>query len=596
MTRPAYHVDVATAAVTNISQPAGAIQTSGFPANSKFASAYANWLFRRLGEWARDLDASGLRASHWLDPATPQLADGNGISFPIGAGLGPLTPDDGGIYYLDGLLVDLSAAAIAAKYPGAFTFAPAATTYIHAKVDDSNGGSSYGALLASLNATEIGYTAIAAVATDATDVTSVSALVQVKRYTAADQVHQGDVAMLGAVEVSGASLAVSAPSSFTNTVAASINSASTTLAATQAGAGFAVDALGTGGGTTMRVRATGTGTALNVTGNANATAASISAGSGEYALSVLGSGAASALVVVGGGSGVSAVTVSAGGGNSPAVSATGSGTAAAIEATSSATAGSKGLTATAGSTTSYAVNATGSATGGATGSRAVYADGQQGTGVEARSSAYYALMVQGDTSSPAYPAIKVVGQDADPTDTFFGGLFPHSSHNQWRYSVAGYGYRGLLSMGPGSALYAVASNTGGTTTENAGVYSTVLTCLADTAEGQGFYGVAAGARVLIRVTMEARSLSAAATNVVNARLLDLTDGGSTIATRSGTGTGATAGFRLLTATTEWQRVIVWAVNYAPPNEGDLQVRLEIQRGTANGIAVRDPVLEIFGTI
>ena len=606
VTRPAFHVDVAASAVNNIAQPAGSIQTSGFPANSKFSSANANWLFRRLGEWGRELDAASLRAEHWLDPATPQLVAGNGVAVPTGAGLGPLTPSDGGIYYLGGRLVDLSAAAIAAKYSGAFTFPSGTVSYLHARVDTASGGSSYGELIASINVSEPGSTAIASVATDATDVTSITSLVTNSREVGAGVAFTGDVSLQGAAEVIGSGLTIQAPTIINSTLSSALSSSSDAIDISQSGSGYALDATKSGAGTaTVRVRNTGTGLALHVIGGTGTDGTYLVAGAGQRALLVEGAtgtttavfqatGAASALGINGGGAGTAALSVAAGGGNTPGISSTGSGTGAAVVAASSSSANAVGLSATANSTSARAISATGSASVGATSSRAVFADGQQGAGVEARSSAYYALLVQGDATSPTFPALHVVGQDADPGDTLFGGLVAQATMNQWRYPVAGYGYRSMLSMGTGSAYYAVASNTGGIVTENAGVFSTVLSVSALNASGQGHYG-APGARVRIRAVMEARSLSAAAANTVNLRLLDMTNGGSQIALRTGVGTGAGAGFQLLHLSTEWQRTIVWEVVYAPPNNGDLTVRLEVQRGTANGIAVRDPVLEILGT-
>jgi len=610
VTRPAYHVDVATAAAVNIAQPSGSVQVSGFPANSKFSSANANWLFRRLGEWSRELDAAGLRISHLLDSTEVMLVEGNGVSVPTGAGLGPLTPDDGGIYLLGGRLVDLSAAAIASKYAAAWTFAAGSVTYIHAKVEDSSAGSAYGAVYLSLNVSEPGYTAIAAVTTDATDVTSVASLATSRRVISPDLTLVGEASLQGSTEIIGSGLTVSAPTTFSNTFSGSISSASTLLGLSQAGAGYALDALGSGSGTTARLRATGSGSALEIEGSTGATAVSISGGAGQGALLVSGgsgasaitvnpSGAAAGLTVNGAGFGVAAIVASGGSGNTPALSATGAGTAAAVVATSSSTASSVGLSATAGSTTSRAISATGSATGGATGSRAIYADGQQGAGIEARSSAYYAALVQGDTSSPAYPALRVVGQDADPSDTLFGGLVAQSTMSQWRFPVPGYGYRSIMSMGRaggGSALYACNNATGTEYTENAGTWTTTLTASALAANGNGYYGLSVGAKVLIRVTCEARSLSAAAANIVNMRLIDSALGtGSPIATRSGAGPSATSGFELLSLTTTYQRSISWVVEYTPSANGDLSIYLQIQRGTANGIRIRDLSIEILGT-
>lgn len=538
------------------------------------------------------------------------LVEGSGVSVPTGAGLGPLTPNGGGVYILGGRLVDLSASAIAAKYAAAWSFPSSATTYIHARVDASGAGSSYGEVYLSTNLTEIGYTAVAAVTTDATDVTAVASLATGRRVIAPDLTMAGEVSLQGSAEIIGSGLAITAPTTFSATFAGSMSSASTLLSASQAGAGYALDVLGSGSGTSARVRATGSGAALEIAGGTGSTAGAVSGGSGQGALLVSGgsgasavtinpSGAAAGLTVNGSGFGVAAIVASGGSGNTSAISATGAGTAAAVVATSSSTAASVGLSATAGSTTSRAISATGSATGGATGSRAIYADGQQGAGIEARSSAYYAALVQGDTSSPTYPALRVVGQDADPSDTLFGGLVAQSTMNQWRFPVPGYGYRSVMSMGRaggGSALYACNNATGTEYTENTGTWSTTLTASALAADGNGYYGLSVGAKVLIRVTCEARSLSAAAANIVNMRLIDSALGtGSPIATRSGAGPSATSGFELLSLTTTYQRSISWVVEYTPSSNGDLSIYLQIQRGTANGIRIRDLSIEILGT-
>ena len=119
MSRPGYHVDVATTALpAAIAQPPGGIQTAGFPAHSKFASAWANWLFNFLGAWTRELDQSCLRAIDMLSTTSPQIMNGDvGILLPIGSGLLNLVAENGGVYVLFGRRVDLSLAGILDKYP-----------------------------------------------------------------------------------------------------------------------------------------------------------------------------------------------------------------------------------------------------------------------------------------------------------------------------------------------------------------------------------------------------------------------------------------------------------------------------------------------
>ena len=180
MSRPAYHVDVATTAIpAAIAQPPGGIQTAGFPAHSKFASAWANWLFNFLGGWTRELDQSCLRAIDVVTSnATALLLKGSGSGFALeeNAGLSNLGLTSGGAYVILGRRVDLEETGVAAKYPTGWTLPNNSTVYGHARQETGAGGSSTGELLLSTNATEPGYLPIWRGETDGTDLTSQTSL------------------------------------------------------------------------------------------------------------------------------------------------------------------------------------------------------------------------------------------------------------------------------------------------------------------------------------------------------------------------------------------------------------------------------------
>lgn len=206
------------------------------------------------------------------------------------------------------------------------------------------------------------------------------------------------------------------------------------------------------------------------------------------------------------------------------------------------------------------------------------------------------IIAQADASTPAYSAMRIIPQDADPTSaTSDGEVIWHGNHKTLRTCVAGYGYRSMPTMGPGSAM--IVNATIATETEDAiaggGIYSTgVLTAICDTTNGTGFYGVAAGAEVLITVTCDVRT-STGATNTINLRLHDVTDG-TDIAEFVGAGNAGNNGFFLSYAGTEWQRSIVCNVRYIVPNDGDLTVRLDMG-ATGAAAAVRNVALTIVGT-
>jgi hypothetical protein len=176
VSRPAYHVDVATTAIpAAIAQPPGGIQTAGFPAHSKFASAWANWLFNFLGGWTRELDQSCLRAVDAITSnATALLLKGSGSGFALeeNAGLANLGLTSGGAYLILGRRVDLEESAVVTKYPTGWTLPNNSTVYAHARQETSAGGSSTGELLLSTNPVEAGYLPIWQGETDGTDLTS----------------------------------------------------------------------------------------------------------------------------------------------------------------------------------------------------------------------------------------------------------------------------------------------------------------------------------------------------------------------------------------------------------------------------------------
>lgn len=341
------------------------------------------------------------------------------------------------------------------------------------------------------------------------------------------------------------------------------------------GAGTGVLVTQTGAGTAGTFNAGGTGIGLTVFGNSSNIASSFVGGTNQLAIqAVAGTNAAAAVGVVGSGS---SYGVDASGGNGSA--------------------SADGVRGTA--TNANAAGVTGRSAAGAGAGSGVVGEGRGSgqVGVTAISQTGIALVAQGDTTSPTHPAMRLVPQDADPSaSTTSGNVTWRDSpgFRQMRYCVAGYGYRSTLTFGPGSALYAKATQAFGASQTYGSSFTTILTASALDAQGNGFASNALGHQVLIRFTGEIRT-GTAATDTCNVRFVDATGGGAgvPIFTWTGSSTSGSAGFPLL-ATTDWQRLIMVEVMYPPGADGDLVIRVEMARVTNNQF-VRNGVLEIIGT-
>lgn len=333
-----------------------------------------------------------------------------------------------------------------------------------------------------------------------------------------------------------------------------------------------------GSGTGLTITQSGTGIALIVSGNATSQASSFLGGAGQAAIAAIsGNNAFAAMVASGLGT---AIGVSGLGGSGSSAAAGVQGTASHPDAY-----GVHGRTSLSASTTAAGV----------------YGEGRGiGTiGVHARSDAGIALFVQGDASSPANPAVRLLPQDADPSNFPFGGeLLSNGTIHQLRHAAGGE-YRGIYQGGSNNASACIVnfSADGPFTSNSTVIWTTCLQPYLADAAGNGYYGTATGAELTITICLTPRT-QIAANATLSLQVLDNTDGGTVIFSRVGTGTGLTAGYRLQSATTDWLTSLSISFQYVPPNEGDLVLEIQIRVGDVGGanIEVRDVGCQIWGTL
>ena len=216
--------------------------------------------------------------------------------------------------------------------------------------------------------------------------------------------------------------------------------------------------------------------------------------------------------------------------------------------------------------------------------------GAGSNGVHALSTVGRALLVQGDTSSPAYPAMRVMPQDADPSIApSDGDLFWHGDHRTLRTGMAGAGYRSMLTMGPGSAVYVAASQSHNNEVTVTGSVTTLLTLDCLEALGQGVFDGA----VQITFSCNVRSV-AGTTAYLTVRLVDTTNS-VTIAEWTGMGPTATSAFVLPIPSNDWaQPPISLGVMYDPGTYGDLSIAIEVESDPTN-IGIRNATATVVGT-
>ena len=364
------------------------------------------------------------------------------------------------------------------------------------------------------------------------------------------------------------------------------------------GTGVRVNADNATAAPALRVEHQGSGAGLFVTQIGSGTGASINAAGSGFGLTVFGnsSNVASSFV---GGAGQAAIQAVAGNNAAAAVGVQAAGTSYGIDALGGAGSGSAdAIRGTA--VNANAVGVHGRSSSGAGGGAGVQGDGL-GTGqigVFGTATAGYAFLFQGDATPPLHPIGRFVPQTVDPTASTNTGDFTISVQNQFRYCVAGFGYKPFMTMPTtGSAVLGIATIAAGSLVSyGTGAFSTVVltvSCLAS--QGNGFYSTAAGNTVKIRFSGDVKTLTAAATTA-NIQIQDFTLGGMgvPIYTWQTAGTGAANGFLLPNATNEWQRTIVCEVTYPPPADGDLVIRV-LMSSTLNNQAIRNARLEVIGS-
>jgi hypothetical protein len=182
-------------------------------------------------------------------------------------------------------------------------------------------------------------------------------------------------------------------------------------------------------------------------------------------------------------------------------------------------------------TTASAVSAVSSSGSGVSGTSTSGAGGtfvsSSGAGITATSSSDFAGRFTADTTSPTLGTLFLTGQDARPTSNSNGQISYLSTERQFAFSnLSDAGWRGVWTSTGG---YTMARGTLTTKLLNAGaaVWSDVLTITAN----NGNDIKVAFRTVLIRISCEVSS-SIATNNILNLRVIDDSDGGAVIFTRS----------------------------------------------------------------
>lgn len=220
-----------------------------------------------------------------------------------------------------------------------------------------------------------------------------------------------------------------------------------------------------------------------------------------------------------------------------------------------------------------------------------------GSGVAAEFSAPLnnALIVTGDTTSPQYAPLVITMQDARPVIATTAGSIAtvRSSFGVPAQTMESCpednNWRGRLTTIGGSAI-GVAYNAG-TSINSVGSWGTAVDIYAT----GGDCPKTSGRSVLMRISMSVRHGVAATQLILNLRILDITAASAVKWTRSGTGSGAGAGYTFPTlATADWHPPISIIVPVTVPSDGDRQWRLEFGHATAGGVYIRDVSVDFLG--
>jgi hypothetical protein len=344
------------------------------------------------------------------------------------------------------------------------------------------------------------------------------------------------------------------------------------LGVTHEGAGDAVEILATGAGDGLHVDASGggIGKALVVTGNATSTALTIT-GSAVAAVQI--TGGSSYALLVGAGTDARGAYIQGNGAGDGALILGG------------ATAGAHAIVALAQNATGNAINASSANTSSAP---AIFAQGYDSApGISANAAGHYALLANGDTTSPAYAAIFVNPQGANPTTVANGAITYNGASAQWVIgSTADAAFRGLWSSRAGfcyGAEYGARA-----TNANAAVY----TALAVAALSAGNVPKIAGAVITITVALRVRTTTSGTPTTCDIQLVDSVDG--TIVTFAGSGSGATAGYYLPGTTTDWATTINLVHTHTCVAAGARNITLNFKRAGAISIEAQGSLVVTGG--
>lgn len=346
-----------------------------------------------------------------------------------------------------------------------------------------------------------------------------------------------------------------------------------------AGSGRGIDLTTSGSGIGLSINTSaGTATACSITGNSSATAVVVAAGAGRAAINATAGSNASAAVIANG-NGTSLGVDGLGGSGSSAATGV-RGTAVHADAV-----GVYGRTSTTGTTTSAGVVGEGRGT-------------NESIGVKAISASGYALWIEADNVAPVSPAVYLKPQNGPPSNAAsIGDLYCESGMRQVKHGT-GNGYHSFYQGGDSesSASMVQFSSEGPFTSNSTVLWTTTLSPYLADSLGNGYYGVSTGAELTITIVLNPRTQTAA-NATLSLQVIDNSDGGTVIFTRDGTGTAVNDGYRLLSSTTNWLGSITIMFQYAPPNEGDLNLQIDIRVGDGGGanIEARDVGCQIWGT-
>lgn len=606
MSRPLFHVDVATTALPqDIAQPPGGIQTMGFPAHSKFAHEWANWLFNFNGNWNRELDQSCTRSVDFLSVAMPQRManSGSGFTLPLNAGLTGLAATGGAVYVIFGRRVSITASELNAKYTTGFDLPVNTVVYAHLREETNFGGSSVGEVLISANANEAGYQRIWGGQTNATDLVSqvpmaAPAFYWVQPIHLAAQLEIDDPNDETALLVTGNGATDAVITATSNGGAPAFEAFPTTLNGVGYTCTLGVTAF-TGFKSNMIAAPSGA-IGFHVVGDAATTGPGIRV---DYASTDV---AAPAFVIAATGSGpaanISSTAVSTllvTGGTGQSVSTFGSGSGAGLRSLSGLTSGANSINAVMGNTTGFGVysQTSGSATNA---SRAVRAQAfNQGIAVDATAVSNDAVLATVSGSSGS--SVHIIGRASDSTSTSGGRIDYNTTTNTYTLSDPtgaeqrdAWSSRGGCTVGFGSAGVVLSNN-------NNAVYTTAATLALTNANAPR----RAGRTILLRFSFSVRSPGGLA-NILDVRIRDTTDN-VTILANVGAGTASNAGYLIPAikwdagtgvpaSTQEWGLPQFVEVSYTVPAAGDRTFVAEFKTNTANSIAMRNPLLVPFGLI